>query len=116
MTFSLGHWIIGWERVAADAPAAERAKRELSFGKLLLVIPLPGKLGLPLESFDNPAGAPPAVPSETTIAPYLARFVFTLESGLSQILEADADEPYVLTPFERLSLGSVEVAEELSDG
>jgi len=92
----------------SNAPAAERNKRSLSFGKLLLTIPLPGKPATPLSSFDA-AASPPALPTDAGILPYRVRFVFTSESGFSRILSASADPPYVLSPLERLSLTGVQV-------
>ena len=62
------------------------------------------------------SGTPPVLPDETTVAPYLVQFVFTLESGLSRILATAADEDYTLTPFERLSLSGVEAGPEAGDG
>ena len=101
---------------AAELPVdvGGRARRALSYGKLLRVIPLPGKPGEPLEDYDDAvvSGAAPALPDETAVAPYQVQFVFTLESGLSRILAGAADEDYTLTPFERLSPGSVEASQE----
>ncbi len=101
-----------------DAAAAEQSRRILSYGKLLHVIPLPGKLGASLEEFDDAvvAGTPPDLPDETAVSPYRVQFVFTLESGLSRILAGAADEDYTLTPFERLSLSGVEAQPEAVDG
>lgn len=89
------------------APAAEQAKRALSYGKLLRVVPLPNKPGEPLEPFDA-AASPPALPTDASAAPYKVSFVFTQESGFSQELKSTGDV-YALTPFERLTLGGVEV-------
>jgi hypothetical protein len=102
----------------SDTPDAERSRRVLSYGKLLHVVPLPGKLGESLEDFDDAvaSGTPPVLPDETTVAPYLVQFVFALESGLSRILATAADEDYTLTPFERLSLSDVEAQPEAGDG
>ena len=101
-----------------DIPAAERSRRVLSYGKLLHVIPLPGKPGESLEDFDDAvaSGTLPVLPDETTVAPYLVKFAFTLESGLSRILAGANDEDYTLTPFERLSLSGVEAQPEADDG
>jgi hypothetical protein len=95
----------------SGASGAERARRTLSYGKLLHVLPLPGKPGASLEEYDAAvaSGAAPSLPDETTVAPYRVRFVFTSESGLSRILSQAADEAYALTPFERLSSSGVEV-------
>jgi Baseplate J-like protein len=101
-----------------DSSEAERARRVLSYGKLLHVLPLPGKPGASLEAYDDAVVSGTAVPSpdETTVAPYRVQFVLTLESGLSRILSQAADEDYTLTPFERLSLSGVGIQPETSDG
>lgn len=99
--------------VPANATVAEAAKRVISYGKLLRTVPLPNKPGESLESYDAATtgnGAVPALPTEAAISPYEVQFVVTLESGLTHILAAAADGAYTLTPFERLSLGGVEVA------
>jgi Baseplate J-like protein len=102
----------------SDAAASERSRRVLSYGKLLRILPLPGKPGASLRDYDDAvaSGTPPALPDETTVTPYRVQFVFTLESGLSRILAEAADEDYTLTPFERLSLGNVEAQPEADDG
>jgi len=103
---------------ASDASEAERARRVVSYGKLLHVLPLPGKPGASLEAYDDAAasGTAPTLPDETSVAPYQVEFVLTLESGLSRILSRAADGDYALTPFERLSLAGVEIEEGTADG
>ncbi len=103
--------------------AVETTRQELSYGKLLYVVPLPNKPGalpdnrdpsISLEAYDNAVASNsplPTLPDQTTISPYTVKFIFTLASGLSQILLQDADT-YTLTTFERLSLNSVEVQAE----
>lgn len=93
------------------APETERAKRILTYGKLLHTLPLPNKTAASLESYDTTT-PPPILPSETTITPYQVRFIFTQESGISQILTRSTDPTYSLTPIERISLVSVEVERE----
>lgn len=93
-----------------DDPA-EAAKRTLSYGKLLLTIPLPNTTATSLEEFDS-TGTPPTLPDETTIASYGVQFTFTIESGLTRILTQAADGDYTLTPFERLSPSGVELSAE----
>jgi hypothetical protein len=96
----------------------EEIKRALSYGKLLRVVPLPGKPGESLEAYDNAVasgGAVPALPDESAVAPYQAQFVFTQESGLSRILSQASDDAYTLIPLERLSLSGVEVRPEAGD-
>lgn len=98
--------------LAPGAPAAEQEKRVLSYGKLLLAIPLPGKAATPLQSYDaapNPALLP------TGGGDYGVTFAITMPSGLSQLLAAPGDA-YTLTPFERLSLNSVTLAVEAANG
>ncbi len=99
--------------------ATTDARRQLSYGKLLRVVPLPGKPGESLEDYDDAvdAGGPvPTLPDETAISPYQVQFVFTLESGLGRIISQTSDPAYVLTTFERLTLDSVEVQAEASSG
>lgn len=96
----------------------EEAKRALSYGKLLRVVPLPGKPGESLEAYDDAVasgGAVPALPDESAIGAYQVQFVFTQESGLSRILSQASDDAYTLTPLERLSLSGVEVRPEAGD-
>ena len=91
------------------APPTERDKRSLSFGKLLLATPLPGKPAADLSSFDSPKGAPPTLPTDASISPCQVQFVFTSASGFSQILSKTADPDYILSPLERLSVIGVQV-------
>jgi hypothetical protein len=95
--------------LADNAPESEKAKRVLSYGRLLQAIPLPISVaGLPrtLEAYDS-ASPQPGLPDENTIAPYQVRFVVTLESGLARVLSKASDTPFQLTPFQRLSVGEV---------
>ena len=79
--------------LAADATVQEidddLARRTLTYAELLALVPLPD-------------GAPDGT--------YQVQFVITIESGLSQELPSADDEPYILTPFERLSLIGVELS------
>jgi hypothetical protein len=95
------------------ATDAEKAHRVLSFRKLLRVVPLPGKPGATLEALDQAPGTP--LPAEADVAPYRVKAVVTQESGLSRVLEHDADA-YTLSPFERLVPGGVEVKAEATNG
>jgi hypothetical protein len=63
----------------------------VSFGQLLAATPLPG------------------APAEGDPLPYKVKYVFTLESGLSQILASPSDA-YSLAPAERLTLSGVHAA------
>jgi hypothetical protein len=85
---------------------ADDAKRALSFGKLLLTVPLPNKTAGSLQAFDA-APDTAALPDETSADPYRVRFVFTAASGLSRIVDEAADPAYNLAPQERLSLNAV---------
>ncbi|HEX6069627.1 MAG TPA: baseplate J/gp47 family protein [Longimicrobiaceae bacterium] len=95
---------------ATDPPAAE-ALRTVSYGKLLRAVPLPGKAGATLESFDAAPAGTIDLPTLASVAPYAPTFTITLESGLTRVLAGDADS-YVMTPFERLALAGVEIAAE----
>ncbi len=96
----------------AGASVADQNKRKLSLGKLLLATPLPEKLETPVIAFDNPPGPTPTLPTDASIAPYQALYVFTTESGFSKILAKSADPDYVLSPLERLSVNNVQVQVE----
>ncbi len=93
----------------------EEAIQTLSYGKLLHVMTLPNNPGKLLEDFDEAVtngGNIPELP--TARPPYAVTFIFTLESGLSRILSQPADS-YLLTGFERLALGGVEIHAEPND-
>lgn len=85
----------------------------LSFGTLLYILPLAvtDKPFGSLQAYDEAVegGAAPAFPDETSIAPYVVQFVFTMETGLSQICERISDSDYVLTPYERITLADVQI-------
>lgn len=100
-------------RINASEPdggdPADTARRSLSFGRLLHVTPLPVRAGASLEAFDDDvaAGGSPTLPDATAVLPYQVSFVLTQATGLSVRL-AQAGQTYALTPFERLSVASVE--------
>lgn len=79
------------------------ADREISYGKLAHLTPLPGKPGAALSEFTG------VVPS---LGNYTLVFTISQETGLSFILNAASSAPYVLTPFERLVLDSIALAPE----
>ena len=85
-------------------------RRTLSYARLAHVIPLPGKPGGTLASYDAAveAGTPPPAPAVGT---HRLELVLTRESGLSRLL-TPASGAYALTPFERVSLGGAEVRED----
>jgi hypothetical protein len=99
----------------ASEPAGpvDQAKRVVAYGKLLLVTPLPGRAAGDLEAHDAlvaDGGAPP-LPDASAILPYRVSFVLTQATGLTARL-SQAAHAYTLTPFERITLGGVEVAVE----
>ena len=87
--------------------------RTISYGKLLRVVPIPGKAGASLAEFDESGGAT-ALPTVAEIEPYRIHCLISQESGLTTALEEDGDS-YLLTPFERLTLAGVEVGLEMAD-
>lgn len=103
---------------------ADAAKREISYGKLLYVVPLPAKPGA---TADHPEislteyyrkkalGETVSLPDESAISPYRVEFVFTQTTGLSRIMSAASAKAYVLTPLERISLSGVEVRAREND-
>jgi hypothetical protein len=96
---------------ARPIPAPQQRKAVLSYGKLLLVVPLPNKPGSPLAGYDA-AAAPPALPTAAGVAPYKATFTFTAESGMTVVLAGDADPTYTLAPLETVAVSSVQVSVE----
>jgi hypothetical protein len=91
----------------ASPSAAELEARRVSYAKLLHVIPLPvtgHENAQTLATFDPMAAVP-------DVAPYVVSFIVVQERGLSQTL-IDGTVPYDLTPFERLSLNTVELQPE----
>jgi uncharacterized phage protein gp47/JayE len=99
----------------ASEPAGsmDSERRNVSHGKLLLVTPLPGHIPGDLEAHDTvvAGGGSPLLPDAAAILPYRVSFVFTQAAGVSARL-TQASHSYQLTPFERLTLGGVEVAVE----
>jgi hypothetical protein len=98
-----------------DASDADRGARLLPFGKFLLVTPLPGKPSKSLQDYDA-AATKPALPTKTSVAPYIPRFVLTGQGGLSRVLGKTSDPSYDLTTGERLSLSSVHVGQDAGGG
>jgi uncharacterized phage protein gp47/JayE len=94
-----------------DAGAAS-LRRVLKYGELLLATPVPGFAGGDLAEHDalDIEGSAPPLPDASTILPYRVTFVFKQTTGLVSRL-TQGTQSYTLTPFERLSLGGVEVAE-----
>jgi hypothetical protein len=94
------------------APQGDAGLRTITFGKLLLVLPLPGKPGESLAGFDQAvtSGAAVALPDAASIAPYEVTFAISQRGGLTQALAA-AEDAYPLTASERLALNGVEATE-----
>jgi len=94
-----------------SAGIAEIAKRQLSFGKLLLALPLPGKTTMSLTDYDAAValGTAPSLPGDTALGNYVVSWTFISETGIGSIIDAQSSPMYVLSDFERLSLGGVEV-------
>lgn len=94
----------------ADTDAAQ--KRELSFGKLLQLLPLPGHPAVALASYDAAPDAS-ALPTPADVAPYTVSFYISQASGLTSVI-AGASASYALTVSERLLLTSVAIVVEES--
>lgn len=92
------------------ADAVEAQKRELSFRKLLRVIPLPGHAGATLASYDA-APDPTTLPEAASRAPYVVSGFLNQTSGVTRIL-ADDTGSYGLTHSERLRINAVTIAAE----
>lgn len=93
---------------SADAAAAQ--KRELSFGKLLQLLPLPGQPTTTLASYDDAPDAS-TLPDAAAVAPYTVSFYISQSSGLTNVM-TDASASYSLTVSERLLLTSVAIVVE----
>ncbi len=95
---------------------ADESWRSLSFAKLLYVLPLPHDAEGDTGSFnDLLVPSPPALPPESHAQPYAIRFVFSRQSGVSQIVEPGA-VAFDLESKERLRLAGVEIQIEAADG
>lgn len=84
-------------------PLTQANIAELSFGKLLLVVPLPNHSGASLEDFDKSNDAPTLA---AEVAPYQLAFTFAQNSGLTQFVQSDGVS-YTLAPNEQLSLSTL---------
>lgn len=92
--------------------AVEAQKRELSFRKLLRVVPLPGNASATLAAYDA-APDPTTLPDAAARAPYVVSGFVNQTSGVTRILADDAAS-YVLTHSERLRVNAVTIAVETS--
>jgi hypothetical protein len=98
---------------AVEPPVPDPAPelRQLVYGRLRTLLPLPDQPGASLADVDG--GIMPT--SDGGGSPYRVRFLLTLETGLTHVLAGAGDE-VALTPFERLTLDTVEIAEESGGG
>jgi uncharacterized phage protein gp47/JayE len=94
----------------ADTGPAAQARRTLNQGKFLRVLPLPGKPGADLPSFDT-TDPRPELPAAAGIAPYAVTILIHQANGLSRVIDS-ATAVYVLAPEERLRLDALNVLPE----
>ena len=101
----------------AQVSVANAQLRELSFGKFLYVLPLPGDEGKTLYEYDSVFGTvdEEPLPSSAERAPYEIEVVVTANTGISQILNSDVTPHYALSPFERLTFAGIEISVETVD-
>ncbi|NPU93946.1 MAG: hypothetical protein HPY82_18705 [Gammaproteobacteria bacterium] len=97
---------------ASELPASptppQLRQRQLNYGKLLAVIPLPGKPAV--TSYNDVAGLDDAsLPTSSAAGDYQVQFIVTSESGISHLLEDETSPAVTLIPFERLTLANVEL-------
>jgi uncharacterized protein (UPF0297 family) len=92
----------------ADAVASQQ--RELSYAKLLNLLPLPGLPGTSLADYDA-APDPGSLPSAADRAPYTVSLYLSQAAGLTRVL-ADDTAAYHTASAERLLLNSVVLAPE----
>lgn len=94
----------------APTDTAEAQKRQLTFGKFLLALPLPGHDARSLADYDA-APDPGLLPSAALRAPYVVSLYLSQASGLTRVL-ADDSANYSLSLSERLLLNSLVIAVE----
>jgi uncharacterized phage protein gp47/JayE len=94
------------EGAALDDPGAVQ-QRTLSLGKLLRVLPLPGRSGESLGSYVE--GSP--LPAPADVAPFVVSAFVQQSNGLTQAL-LDTASSYVMTPDEHLGLTAVSLVAE----
>ena len=87
--------------------AAEVARRTLSLGKILRVLPLPGRTPQTLASLESGG----ALPTVAEVAPFVISGFIQQSNGLTKTLVDDAST-YVMTPGERLGLTGVTLVPE----
>ena len=94
----------------AAGDAAEAARRTLSLGKILRVLPLPGRTAATLASFDATSPAP-LLPAVAEVAPFVVSAFIQQSNGLTRALTDDAGR-YAMTQGERLGLTGVTLVAE----
>ncbi|MCH8498917.1 MAG: baseplate J/gp47 family protein [Marinobacter sp.] len=92
----------------APGDAEAQAKRTLNLGKLLLILPLPGRTPVLLSDHDN---APGPLPNPADIAPYQLQAFLSQASGLSVVLH-DPSSHYQIGHGERLLLNTLVIQVE----
>ncbi len=97
---------------AADLPASPAAdelrRRQINYGKLLAVMPLPNKP--PVASYNEVAALEDAsLPTSSAAGDYRVQFMITTESGVSHLLENESSPAVTLVPCERLTLANVQL-------
>jgi len=107
---ALGHLGDAAQPDIDPADTAAVARRTLTFGKILFVLPAPVGAGGALSALDGP-GPAPALPTAADAAPYQVSAFVAQANGLTRALTAD-DDAYQLTTRERLLLDAVTVAVE----
>ncbi len=91
------------------SPSPEMVRRrQLNYGKLLSVIPLPGKAAV--GDYSSVAAlADTELPTSAAAGEYQVQFLITSESGTSYILDSEASPTVSLIPFERLTVAGIEL-------
>lgn len=92
-------------------PGEPAGLRTLAYGRLRAVVPLPDRPAVTLAQVD----ADPGLLDDGAGSPYRVQFLVSLATGLTRVLAGEADA-VGLTPFERLTVDTVEVAEEGGGG
>ena len=86
-------------------------------------MPLPGLGRMVLQAYDDSVGTSlePLLRTAADLGDYQVQWSFTTETGLTYLINDDSSPDYQLSPFERLTLGGVELhvtaaVEEPADG
>lgn len=92
-------------------PTDDPALRHVGWTRLRTVLPLPGRPGATLAAVDTGGVAL----DDGDGSPYRVQFLLSTASGLTHVLTGP-DDGVDLSPFERLSLVDVQLAEEVAGG